>query len=103
MFLTTSIFSDKMLGLDLHLMHVELIKTLRDLQKQFGMKILWKKQFALQKADPGLRTKRVPVHQGSWTVLAKVGGGYPRCRECWWAQFKPYQVATGPNNSYLKV
>jgi hypothetical protein len=34
---------------------------------------------------------------------AKVGGGYPRCRECWWAQFKPYRVATGPDNSYLKV
>jgi hypothetical protein len=34
---------------------------------------------------------------------AKVGGEYPRCRECWWAQFKSYRVAMGPDNSYLKV
>jgi hypothetical protein len=61
-------FFDKMSGFNLRLMHVEPIETLRDLQEQYGMKILWKKQFALQKADPGLRTKRVPTHQGSWTV-----------------------------------
>jgi hypothetical protein len=68
MFLTTSVFSDKILGLDLHLMHVEPIETLRDLREQYGIKILWEKKFALQKADPGLKTKRVPAHQGSWTV-----------------------------------
>jgi hypothetical protein len=68
MFLTTSAFSHKMSGFDLRLMHVEPIKTLRDLRKQYGTKILWEKQFSLQKVDPGLRTKRVPAHQGSWTV-----------------------------------
>jgi hypothetical protein len=57
-----------MLGFDLRLMHVEPIETLRDLQEQYGTKILWEKQFALQKADLGLRTKRVPAHQGGWTV-----------------------------------
>jgi hypothetical protein len=49
-------------------MHVEPIETLRDLREQYGTKILYEKQFALQKADLGLRTKRVPAHQGSWTV-----------------------------------
>jgi hypothetical protein len=57
-----------MSGFDLRLMHMEPIEILRDLREQYGTKILWEKQFALQKADLGLRTKRVPAHQGSWTV-----------------------------------
>jgi hypothetical protein len=53
------------IGVGLRLMHMEPIKTLRDLRKQYGMRILWEKKYALQKADPGLMTKRVLVHQGS--------------------------------------
>jgi hypothetical protein len=60
-------FSQKV-GVRPGLMHLEPIETLRLLQEQYRTKILWEKQFALQKADPGLRTKRVPAHQRSWTV-----------------------------------
>jgi hypothetical protein len=86
MCLTTSILPKKMLGLDLHLMHMEPIETLQDLQKQYRTKILWEKQFALQKADPGLRTKRVPVHQGSWTLAC----------QGWKGIFKMQGVLVGP-------
>jgi hypothetical protein len=62
-------------GVLLRLMHVQPIKTLPDLREQYGTKILWEKQFALQKADPGLKTKRVRAHQRSWTVPSQAWRG----------------------------
>ena len=67
-FLTTSAFSDKMLGMDLHLMHVEPIEALCDLRNQYKIEILWEMQIALEKENPGQRTKKVPTYQRSWTV-----------------------------------
>jgi hypothetical protein len=73
-------------GPDLRLMYMELIKTLQDLRKLYGTKILWEKQFVLQKANPGLRTKRVPIHQGSWTLTC----------QGWRGIFKMQGVLVGP-------
>ena len=64
-FLTTSIFSDKMLEMDMHLMHVESIETFYDLRNHYGTEIRWEKQFTLKKANLVLRTKRVPTYEGS--------------------------------------
>jgi hypothetical protein len=55
----------------MHWLYMEPIKALQELRKQYRTKILWKKQFALQKADLGLKTKKMPVHQGSWILACQ--------------------------------
>ena len=85
-FLTTLASSDKMLEMDLYLMHVEPIEILIDLRNQCGTKILWEKQFVSKKTNLGLRMKRRPVHQGSWTVPY----------QGWWEMSKIQEVLVGP-------
>ena len=62
-FLTTSASFDKMLEMNLYLVHVEPIEVLCDLRNQYETEILWEMQFGLKKANPGQRMKRVPAHQ----------------------------------------
>jgi hypothetical protein len=46
----TSVLSNKVLGLDLHLMPMEPSKTLQELLKQYRTKILWEKEICFAKS-----------------------------------------------------